>query len=540
MNFFTSWSSFQLTILNINQKPLIMRNFKIYLSFLAALALLFTSCSKDENPVANDSDKATLSFGAILEDLASKSSGKQSDLSDMPDCTDGVADYVAVHLTTQAGADILGSAADPFEIDLVDGQVFTEEIPELELEPGTYVLQHFSVYTEGGDLLWLAPKGGELADYVENPLPLTINLGAGVKKYVDVDVLCYDNRDVNAYGYLFFELDMNRAFEFCFFANYCNGDGIHYPARYSVDISIDGETLYSGVINTTGVNEWGDLYAEPLCFALPDIADYADDEEYIDFTLTLLDWEAEGAYGDVAQETITGSLSRNEILANHVSGTDEVEYEHFRFGCGDDDGGETPTDSDGDTIPDTTDNCDNVANQNQADFDEDGMGNACDPDDDNDGTPDTQDPCDFDAEDTCDDQASCTIDSAGSGCTQLTLTDWTVSTSGLGIGELPFIPLVMGEDAVGSIEFDFNEGVLTAHFDLNEGYTLTDAKIVLDEVYAEQNDPFSAPFPVCISDISDNEYTLSWDFTALGISADETTLFPLVVDFTANVCASAQ
>jgi hypothetical protein len=46
-------------------------------------------------------------------------------------------------------------------------------------------------------------------------------------------------------------------------------------------------------------------------------------------------------------------------------------------------------DDDGDTIPDSQDNCPNDANTAQNDFDNDGLGDVCDPDDDNDGLSDT-------------------------------------------------------------------------------------------------------------------------------------------------------
>lgn len=308
-----------------------MKNIKTYLSLLAIFAMLFTSCSKDEESIeSTEFNKATLSFGAMVQDLTNKSTAKQSDVDNLPACTDDTAAYVEIVLK-QGGTDVVGTEDDPFRINLVDGQLFTEEVPELELVPGTYTLDNFAVYNSEGVLIWLAPKtGGVLAEFVENALPMDISLGAGVKKYVDVSVICYDNRNVNEYGYMFFELDINKAFEYCFFANYCTPDGRHFPARYSVDISIDGTPLYSGEVNVTGENEDGDWYAEPSCFVLPDLSEYADDEEYIDYTLTLLDWDE--AYGDVEQMEISGSLSRAEIMAK-FDGTDNVEYDHLRFGC---------------------------------------------------------------------------------------------------------------------------------------------------------------------------------------------------------------
>ena len=309
-----------------------MKSIKIYLSFLAMFALLFTSCSKDEDGVTNNSDKATLSLGALVEDLAAKSSNKQSAITDMPDCSDEQAAYVEIVLE-RGGNEVVGTTEEPYRVNLVAGQVFTEEDAALELIPGSYSLTHFSVYSATGNLLWLAPRGGALAAFVSNSLPLDIELGAGVKKYVDVSVLCYDNRDVNEYGYQFFELDINEAFEFCFFANFCTPDGRHYPARYAVDISINGNTIYEGVENNVGRDENGDLFADALCFALPNLAEYGDNEDYIDYTITLLDWTGEpDAYGDVEPMVISGSLSRADVMAN-FSGSDDVNYEHFRFGC---------------------------------------------------------------------------------------------------------------------------------------------------------------------------------------------------------------
>jgi hypothetical protein len=58
---------------------------------------------------------------------------------------------------------------------------------------------------------------------------------------------------------------------------------------------------------------------------------------------------------------------------------------------------DTTSDSDGDGIEDTSDNCPTIANPDQANNDGDSEGDACDDDDDNDGIDDTIDNCPFTA-----------------------------------------------------------------------------------------------------------------------------------------------
>lgn len=312
-----------------------MRRISYYLCFVALLAMVFTSCSKEEENVSsNDTDKATLSFGAILKDLTNQST-KQSSTNDLPECTDGaVAAYVEIALY-QNGQPVVGNTTTPFRVDLVGGQIFTEEVPELELVPGTYSLEHFMVYDTNGNLLWVAPRGGALAEFVENPLPLTINLGAGVKKYVDVSVICFDDRDVREYGYLFFDLDTNEAIEFCIFGNYCPPSGRHYPAEYSVSVwsgtNAAGTPLYTNVSNQTGYYDNGDFYAEPLCFVLPDRDGL--DEYYFEITLRSSD-----EYGTVTERVIRRGSINDDIVKAFFDGDNNLDYYHFREGegCGDD------------------------------------------------------------------------------------------------------------------------------------------------------------------------------------------------------------
>ncbi|HSP10934.1 MAG TPA: thrombospondin type 3 repeat-containing protein, partial [Salegentibacter sp.] len=362
-----------------------MKNFNKYMGAIAIIAMLFTSCSEEETDILQDDAQATLSFGTVLNDLVNNSR-QQADL-DIPACMDDEPAYVHVVLT---GEENVGTMEVPLVVNVnptpiqEDGEDvwFTQESASLELIPGDYVLTYFAVYNADDEMIWLAPtSGGDLADFVGNPLPLDISLGAGVKKYVDVEVLCFDDRMVNEYGYLFFDIIGKEVFEYCFFANYCDDDGRHYPARFSVDIWLEGETemLYSGMINEVDLTG-EDPSASPICFALPNLSSYDDDEDYIHYSLTLLDFE--GVYdAPEMMDPIEGTLSRNDIWANLNDDGETVEYFHARFNCGSDDngGGNGNQDSDGDGIPDNLDNCPNLANPDQEpDADCDGILDAVD------------------------------------------------------------------------------------------------------------------------------------------------------------------
>jgi hypothetical protein len=358
--------------------------------FVMLLCFLCFSCSEEES-VEVASEKATLSFSPILNDLLRSQENSKQEAPELPACSDDTPAYVEIILL-QGEEEIVGSSDSPFAIDLVSGENFTEYDSELKLEPGTYILDHFAVYNSEGELIWLAPKGGAMGDLVENSLPLEINLNSGVKKYVDVTVLCFDDRIVNEYGYLFFDLIPTKMFEFCFFANYCNASGRHFPAAFSVDIWLgtddSGTPLYSGLENMIST-EGEDPSAAPLCVTLPDLQENEDDEAYLYYEVTLLDWP--DVYGETAGTVIDGTLSRADIEAN-FDGDNNVDYEHLFFGCGDD--GE-PLDSDQDGIPDSEDNCPNTPNPDQEDEDGNGVGDACETgsDDDGDGVPNDIDEC---------------------------------------------------------------------------------------------------------------------------------------------------
>ena len=321
-----------------------MKKIKFCFTGLSLLLLLFTSCSKDETGTQNPqkTEMAKLSFATILNDLVANNSSLKQSLNDLPMCSDGTPAYVEVILS-QGGNQVVGTTANPLKVNVNpnpadydnDGvdEYFTNESASLELTPGTYTLDFFKVYDANNTLLWIAPRTGDgsLASYVQHPLPMDINLGAGVKKYVDVDVLCYDHRMANQYGYLFFDIEETQVIDFCIFGNYCDANGRHFPAHFSVDVwkyadGVKGDQLYNDLTNTVAIDQNGDYAGSTVCVALPDGAGL--DEYY--FEITLLDSDA---YGDVANTVIRKGVINDIIVRNFFDGDNNLEYYHFREGC---------------------------------------------------------------------------------------------------------------------------------------------------------------------------------------------------------------
>lgn len=349
-------------------------------SFFQILILLFilAGCSSDDSSIKENAS-SSLSFGISIEDFTLNTSEDKQATSNIPACSDAVPAYAELILSKE-GVPVVGTLDSPYQVALtrnnINGaeEIFTEESSDLELEPGVYTLEYFQVFDNSGNMIWAAPlvnNSSGFSKFVDTPLPLNINLGAGVKKYVEVDVLCFDDRFVNQYGYSFFQLEGTEAIEFCIFGNYCLENGRHSEAaRYSVSIwnysgnpdNPKGANLYTDVENSIIITDFEDeseTSAEPLCFVLPDWE--GTDEYYLELRLLDFDYESEEA-------VIRKGIFTDEDVRDLFTEENTLNYYHFREGnCGMGDspqlfeengnGVDPNLDTDGDGIADVEDNC---------------------------------------------------------------------------------------------------------------------------------------------------------------------------------------
>ncbi|MBZ9729115.1 hypothetical protein LB467_05405 [Salegentibacter sp. JZCK2] len=319
-----------------------MKNFRNYFTGIAIVAMLFASCSKDETagePQVGD-EMAAISLGAVLNDfIRNQDALKQS----IPECSEDAPMYARVILTHDMGEE---DVVVPINFD--GTTYFTDYDEDLAIpipanQTTTSVsLTDFWVYAvEPGEStmpIWVAPKvGSEYQNFVNNALPLNFDLRAGSKKYVDVEVLCFDDRDVNLYGYQFFDLVPTPLIKFCLFGNFCpSEDGRHYVAGYSVNVwsgsDNTGDQLYTDVMNDVTMDEGtGDYYSDPLCFFLPDTDGV--DTYYFEITL---ENTTEYSSDEAGEIVLSGSITDDEIRMFYNEETGAMDYYHFSYGCGDD------------------------------------------------------------------------------------------------------------------------------------------------------------------------------------------------------------
>ncbi len=519
-----------------------------YLAYVAVLALLFTSCSKDEATTAGDDpgmQSVDLTFGAMLNDLSNRAMEQsKAHFDQVPDCSE---EEPAV---ARIGFSYGGNSYDTDVAILSDEDgYFTDYSEDLKIPvPNNgsveVTLESFMVYDgdpDGdGELIWIAPiesEEGEFDGYVDSALPFSFDVQDGAKPYIDVEVLCFDRRVANEYGYVFFDILPEVIYPLCLFVNYCDENGRHYVADYSVDLYFGtddtGIQLYDyteeSAMAMTGDYGDGAYYADPLCLVVPGPpANLPDDEPYLYLVIHPESWEGTGEIDETPTEGIALSWNMVSDLLNGDGTTNE--YLHLLIGecegaIGIGDGGNGGSEC-------------NLSNPD-ADCDNDGTLNRCDEDNpnyagfdcDGDGVPNGQDACANTPPNTDVDETGCEVDNGGGP----TACELTIPDAGDGC----LRAIVDGQTSSSYAEINFNGGiplvdaneplidVATFGLDLTAGgdieYTFDAGSATVAQYLIEVSDTEGGDV-ICV-DESDSDNVIEGSFT-----------YPIYIRVTANVC----
>lgn len=308
------------------------------------MAMVLTGCSKDEKIQNPDGDNsfAELTFEATLNDLVNRAASVNKDhFDEIPNCSDTEPAYVELEIAYAGqAAETMGTIT--IEI-LKDGDgYFTKysdllKIPVADDDAVMVTLNKFIVFNASNEMIWIAPfeaedEQGLFDGYVDEALPFEFPVQDGTKPYIDVEVLCYDDRMVNEYGYVFFDLENTELIEFCIFGNFCPpSSGRHYLASYGVNVwtvneqganveqLYNSDELYSDVVE----NNAGELSADPVCMVLPD---RLDEEDRYRIDIIILEGPDDG-------EVIRTAILTDEEVRTFFAEDGFVEYYHFFEGC---------------------------------------------------------------------------------------------------------------------------------------------------------------------------------------------------------------
>ncbi|MCM4157147.1 hypothetical protein [Gramella sp. AN32] len=527
-----------------------MTKIKTLLAYCGIFTLLFASCSKDEpaqlGDVPTGEDFAVLTFNSVLNDLANRSMSK-AHFDQVPDCSNETPSSVEITYSVGNGASETVTVAVLSE----NGDYFTaysEDLKVLIPSGGSVMvnLEGFKVYSGSNSLIWVAPvrtngDADQFDGYVEQSLPFSTEVFAGTKPYIDVEVLCFDRRMANEYGYVFFDIIPKTIYPLCLFANYCNADGRHWVADYSIDlyygVSENNRTqLYSNTqesaMATTSMIE-GEFQADPLCLVIPGPpANLANDMPYLTLIVYPMDWNATGSYGDIDNSGVKIQLSWNDV--NGLLNTDGTtnEYLHILLGACEDaltgDGTMNPGGGTGGGGNDC------VASDPEADCDDDTIPNKCDIDSpfyntfdcDGDGTlnGDENQGCVDDTDPNCGvtvEPATCdlTITALPQGCLR-GIIDGQSGASFTSISGDTGIPMV---DANASATLDIGTLGLTRDADGNIDYTFTVGSANVSHYVIKIKDSSDGDV-VCVDESDDNSQ-IEGNF-----------VYPILVWLEANVC----
>ena len=239
---------------------------KKILVFVFAIGVL-ASCQKEGAVEATSQDVV---FSGIDSGSAKKST-------DADPCGNALADYAKVTID----GDVYRPA-----VFYIDDVAYTQAI---KLEPGNYSIDEFMLVNDNGTpnntdddyIVKAAPLAdAEFAEFVNTPLAFTFDVEGFKKAEVNIEVLCFEEKDYESFGFNWFAMTGITVREQVFFGDFCakhpdeyvgslyneqaNGVQLDMPAIFRIDV-YKNEAFIKSYDNTAWFGE-----GEPLKVQYPD------------------------------------------------------------------------------------------------------------------------------------------------------------------------------------------------------------------------------------------------------------------------------
>ena len=286
---------------------------------LLLIAATIVSCKKNETtqPAADQYAEVSFNVTTLVPDAGREWTYDY----DVPECDpEAVPGYAFMKITDAAGAELEGDGVtgpngDNYFQVLVyytNGEFYTQtvKLPVAMCDDApdccdTYYVTEFYVYDDEGNMIKAAPStDSEFYQFVEQTLPVTLEICAFSKTEFYIDVLCFTPDYYQLFGFFWFEITEITVREVCFFGDVCidwwmepsqwHAYGVplwvwdEYSNTYQLQqagIQMDMPAIFSLVLykwdpvaqTWMNINSWSNetWYGEgaPLCFKYADYDD---------------------------------------------------------------------------------------------------------------------------------------------------------------------------------------------------------------------------------------------------------------------------
>ncbi len=283
-----------------------MRNLKRLATSLVALVLVIAFSSCEKQPTSDALQEVSFNVKNVTNLLSKKAVGPNDEK--IPDCVDSLPSYVVAKIN---GTD--------YKLNVLSGLNDGTETQVIKLDAGSYSLESFKVYAQGGTMIWATPEAGSYYANLWNlqGVAFDFDVTAFTKTKIDIDVLCWEPYFYEDFGFNWFDFQEIKIKTICFFGDVCTPNytdwgmtQYDFVARYRVEI-------YDPVTGIM-VGEGNNLQMEgPLCIEYPEFGDRTDETYNVMFYLQTPLGEIPSPYS-LHLNADTGLF--DEIGANDING----------------------------------------------------------------------------------------------------------------------------------------------------------------------------------------------------------------------------